>query len=291
MTTNDSAQTLLDAAIAVLHAASPEAKTAAAGQADALRLAGACVGGKDGETPSGLPTTPARPETPRLAPPSQMPKRRLGSPEGRAAMLHAVAHIEFNAIDLAFDMAARFSTEISGFGLDGDAFTRDWVQIGGEEARHFTMITKRLGDLGCTYGDHPAHNGLWEAAEATHHSALARLAIAPLILEARGLDVTPEMIKKLRSVGDSRSVDVLEVIYSEEIGHVACGKRWFDAICRADGLDPASTFHEMKNQYFAGQLKPPFNHDARQKAGLPKGFYERTEVFHERNGNQKGVKR
>ncbi|WP_428408098.1 ferritin-like domain-containing protein [Hyphococcus sp.] len=260
---------LLTAAVEVLETAEPKAKAAAAAVAGDLRDAGAPLG-----APSALPDRPARPARPELVPPGEVPRRRLGSPEGRAALLHAIAHIEFNAIDLAFDMAARFAREIEAAGLDGTAFARDWISVGGEEARHFRMIEARLADLDCRYGDLPAHDGLWEAAESTSHDALARLAVAPLILEARGLDVTPDMIERLNSAGDNASAAALEVIYREEVGHVACGKRWFDALCAARGLQPEETFKSLRNRHFRGQLKPPFNHEARAKAGLSQGFYE-----------------
>ncbi len=262
-------ETLLDAAAAVLEAAAPDAKTAAALKADDLRRAGAPLG--TARTP---PDRPARPEAPPLVPPGETPRRRFGSPEGRAILLHAIAHIEFNAIDLAFDMALRFSAAMAEQGLDAGAFAADWVRIGGEEARHFRMVDARLVELDCRYGDFPAHDGLWEAAETTRHDPLARLAVAPLILEARGLDVTPEMIKRLKAVGDERSVSVLEVIYSEEVGHVACGKRWFDALAAARGLEPEAAFRDLTSRYFPGRLKPPFNHTARAKAGLSREFYE-----------------
>ncbi len=261
---------LLDAAEAVLRAADPAEKSAAAARADGLRADGAPLGDL-ARTP---PDSPARPEKPLLAPPKDTPKRRFGSVEGRAALLHAIAHIEFNAINLAFDMTVRFAGDIADMGLDGSEFAADWVRIGGEEARHFGMVQRRLLTLGSTYGAFPAHNGLWEAAENTRHDVLARLAIAPLILEARGLDVTPAMIESLRGVGDGESVAVLEVIYREEVGHVACGKRWFDAVCRAKGLEPTETFHSMRAEFFAGELKPPFNHVAREKAGMARAFYE-----------------
>lgn len=271
------APSLLSAAVRVLGSAAPDDKTAAAEEADALRIAGAPVG-----YAAALPARPARPAAPRLVPPGEVPRRRLGSPEGRAALLHAVAHIEFNAIDLAFDMAARFAADIAEAGLDAAAFASDWIRIGGEEARHFQMISARLKAFGCAYGDFPAHDGLWEAAEKTSGDVLSRLAIAPLVLEARGLDVTPEMMDRLRAAGDEASVAVLDVIYREEVGHVACGKRWFDAVCAARGLDPVGAFHAMKTEYFAGRLKPPFNHEARGRAGLPRAFYEPI-------GNESGV--
>ncbi len=267
--TGKAPSSLLAASVCVLEAAAPSEKTAAAERADRLREAGAPLG----ETAS-PPDRPARPAKPALVPPGEVPRRKLGSPEGRAALLHAVAHIEFNAIDLAFDMAARFAPAMAAEGLDAAEFAGDWVRIGGEEARHFAMIAGRLEALGGVYGDLPAHDGLWEAAEETAGDVLARLVIAPLILEARGLDVTPDMMDRLRAAGDEDSAAVLEVIYREEVGHVACGKRWFDAVCAARGLEPLGAFHALREKIFAGRLKPPFNHDARARAGLPRAFYE-----------------
>ena len=262
-------ETLLDAAASVLFAAEPGAKTAAAETADRLRLAGAPLGHEPA-----LPNRPSRPLRPALVAPGAAPKRRLGSAEGRAVFLHAIAHIEFNAIDLAFDMAARFTGAVAAAGLDPASFAADWIQIGGEEARHFRLLEDRLAELGVAYGDFPAHDGLWQAADDTKHDPLARLAIAPLILEARGLDVTPDMAERLRAAGDDRSAAALETIYGEEIGHVACGKRWFDKLCAARNLLPDEEFHRLRKLHFAGILKPPFNHDARAQAGLSRTFYE-----------------
>ncbi len=263
--------TLLEAAIAVLKSDSATAKCAAAEQAVSALSAGAQVGDFAHMRP---PLRPARPPRPVLTRPADVPRRRLGSPEGRIALLHAIAHIEFNAIDLAFDMAARFASEINSLGLNSLAFLRDWFGVGGDEARHFGLIARRLSELGATYGDFPAHNGLWEAAENTSENLLARVVVAPLILEARGLDVTPGMIARLRSAGDYQSAAVLEVIYEEEISHVACGKRWFHAICNAQSLEPAATFHALQAEYFTGALKPPFNHEARERAGLSRELYD-----------------
>ncbi len=220
------------------------------------------------------PKYPARPPKPVLTRPADVPRRRLGSIEGRIALLHAIAHIELNAIDLAFDMSARFASEINSLELDCLAFLRDWISVGGDEARHFGLITHRLSELGAAYGDFPAHNGLWETAENTSDNLLARVVVAPLILEARGLDVTPGMIARLRSAGDDQSASVLEIIYEEEISHVACGKRWFHAICNARSLEPIETFHALRAEYFTGDLKPPFNHKARERAGLARAFYD-----------------
>jgi uncharacterized ferritin-like protein (DUF455 family) len=199
-----------------------------------------------------------------------MPKRRaFGSPAGRVALLHALAHIELNAIDLAWDIVARFSCEPLP-----RAFFDDWVGVAAEEAVHFELLAQRLADFGARYGDLPAHDGLWESAAATADDLLARLAVVPLVLEARGLDVTPEMAATLERVGDPESAAVLRRIYCDEIGHVAAGVRWFDELCHARGLIPEETFREQVRRYFKGELKPPFNLEARAAAGFPARYYE-----------------
>lgn len=218
------------------------------------------------------PDRPARPGDPVLLPPAKMPRRRGGATRNRIALLHAVAHIEFNAIDLAWDMVARFAR------FDGEtmprAFLDDWVGVADDEARHFSMIRERLLALGADYGDLPAHDGLWQAAEATRHDALARLAVVPMVLEARGLDVTPSMIERLQGMGDEKSAASLKVIYEDEISHVAAGERWFRYLCRRRGKDIQTHFHALVRENFAGLLKPPFNHDARLAAGMQTGLYE-----------------
>ena len=217
-----------------------------------------------------LPSRPARPSRPLLLPPRDMPKRRnFGSSAGRLALLHALAHIELNAIDLAWDITARFA----GADLPRE-FYDDWVGVAAEEAEHFALLASRLEALGSGYGALPAHDGLWEAAAATATDLLARLAVVPLVLEARGLDVTPEMRLRLERAGDAESAAILERIYRDEIGHVAVGVRWFELLCRARGLDPAATYRDRVQRYFAGALKPPFNREARDRAGFSAAYYE-----------------
>ena len=216
------------------------------------------------------PRRPARPGRPVLRPPKEMPKRRaFGSPAGRVALLHALAHIELNAIDLAWDIIARFSREPLPRG-----FFDDWVGVAAQEAVHFELLVLRLADFRACYGDLPAHDGLWESAAATADDLLARLAVVPLVLEARGLDVTPEMAATLERVGDPQSAAVLRRIYRDEIDHVAAGVRWFDQLCRARDLVPEETFRERVRRYFKGELKPPFNREARGAAGFPARYYE-----------------
>jgi len=216
------------------------------------------------------PDRPARPERPVLLPPREMPRRRnFGSPAGRIALLHALAHIELNAIDLAWDIVGRFSApELPR------RFFDDWTGIAAEEAEHFALLAARLEGFGARYGDLPAHDGLWEAAAATRHDLLARLAIVPLVLEARGLDVTPEMADRLHRAGDDDSATILGRIFRDEIGHVAVGVRWFKYLCRAGGHDPGLAFQACVRAHFKGRLKPPFNRAARDKAGFPAEYYE-----------------
>jgi uncharacterized ferritin-like protein (DUF455 family) len=205
-----------------------------------------------------------------LRPPREMPRRRaLGSQAGRTALLHALAHIELNAIDLGWDIVARFAGEKLPRG-----FLDDWVGVAAEEAGHFELLAARLADFGVQYGDLPAHDGLWEAAAATAADLLARLAVVPLVLEARGLDVTPQMAARLERAGDPHSAAILQLIYQQEIGHVAVGVRWFEQVCRARSLAPEQVFRERVRRFFKGDLKPPFNHAARTAAGFPACYYE-----------------
>jgi uncharacterized ferritin-like protein (DUF455 family) len=204
---------------------------------------------------------PGRPPKPALVHPRDLPKRGLGTQEGRAAFIHAIAHIEFNAIDLAWDAVYRFR------GLP-DAYYADWVSVANDEARHFVMLRERLQQLGYDYGDFGAHNGLWEMAEKTAHDGLARMALVPRVLEARGLDVTPGMIVKLRSLGDDATVAILETILCEEVAHVAAGSRWFRWFCERAGVEPDARFRELLAEYAHGVLRGPFNIEARSAAGF-----------------------
>ncbi len=216
------------------------------------------------------PQRPARPARPELRRPGDMPRRKAGgNAEKRIALLHALAHIELNAIDLAWDMIARFGGKAMP-----STFFDDWVRVGDEEALHFTLLANRLQELGAAYGDLPAHDGLWLAAEETAHDLLARLAIVPLVLEARGLDVTPATIADFERAGDAATAEVLGIIYRDEIGHVAIGKRWFDSVAQERGLDPAPAWQELVRRHFRGRLKPPFNREARDEAGFAAAFYE-----------------
>lgn len=204
---------------------------------------------------------PGRPPTPRLVPPRELPQRGLGSADGRAALLHAITHIEFNAINLALDAAFRFRDMPA-------EFMPDWISVAVDEARHFSLLEQRLRELGFAYGDFEAHNGLWEMAERTAGSCLARMALVPRVLEARGLDVTPGMIVRLRQLGDDRSADILEVILAEEVRHVAIGSHWFAWCCERDGVAPESTFIALISGVAKGSIRGPFNVPARTAAGF-----------------------
>ena len=202
-----------------------------------------------------------RPERPVLLDPSKVPRRRLGNPAGRIALLHAIAHIEFNAINLALDALCRFRDMPQAYYLD-------WLSVAADEARHFRLVQHRLQQLGADYGDHPAHNGLWEMAEKTTDSCLVRMALVPRVLEARGLDVTPGMIRRLQAVGDEESCAVLQTILDEEVGHVAIGSHWFAWCCEQAGMEPGETFLELLQSRYPGSVRGPFNQAARLLAGF-----------------------
>ena len=217
--------------------------------------------------------TPGRPARPELVGARELHARKLGSVEGRAVLLHAVAHIEFNAINLACDAIYRFP------GLPVQYY-RDWASVAADEARHFALLQTRLQSLGFGYGDFPAHNGLWDMAKRTQHDLLTRMALVPRLLEARGLDVTPGMISKLRAVGDLESVRVLEIILSEEVRHVAIGSVWFAHACAQRGVDVGSTFLQLLRTHAAGMVRGPFNRSARLAAGFSAAEVDALEDFH-----------
>ena len=204
---------------------------------------------------------PGRPVHPELVPPRDLPKRRLSGVDGRAALLHALAHIEFNAVNLAWDAVCRFA------GMP-EQFYRDWASVADEEAYHFSLLRERLRELGRDYGDLPAHNGLWAMALQTRDDALVRMALVPRVLEARGLDVTPGMMERLREAGDMRSAALLEIILRDEIGHVAIGTHWFHYLCEQRGLEPRATFLELLRAHMSGQIRGPFHREARERAGF-----------------------
>lgn len=201
------------------------------------------------------------PEKPLLVEPSKLKRRRLGSDQGRAALVHAIAHIEFNAINLALDATYRFRD------MPGQYY-RDWLSVAADETRHFQLLSSRLRSLGFEYGDFPAHNGLWEMAQKTADDCLKRMALVPRVLEARGLDVTPGMIDRLTAVGDDETVRILKIILAEEVRHVEIGSYWFRVCCDHRGLDPEAVFLELLKTYFGQSIRGPFNIPARMKAGF-----------------------
>jgi len=205
--------------------------------------------------------TPGRPPRPILVDGRRVPKRGIGSREGHAALLHAIAHIEFNAINLALDCVHRFRSMPA-------EFHDDWLRVAAEEAHHFGLVRTRLQVLGFDYGDFPAHDGLWMMACRTAHDLLARMALVPRVLEARGLDATPPIMARLKSIGDEESVAVLDVILRDEIGHVAIGDRWFRRLCAERGLEPEATYLALIDGFGAPRPHPPLHREARLAAGF-----------------------
>ena len=202
-----------------------------------------------------------RPDLPELVHPARVPTRKVSLPEGRGMLLHSLAHIEFNAINLALDLLVRFPEMPA-------QFYADWLKVAKEEAYHHTLLCERLGAYGLKYGDYLAHDGLWQMAEKTKHSLLARLALVPRLLEARGLDVSPAIREKLMSVGDQESARVLDIILRDEIGHVAIGNRWFNEVCNNEGREPIEAFEQCLREYCAPYPRSPFNFKARAQAGF-----------------------
>lgn len=202
-----------------------------------------------------------RPERPELVPPKDLPRRGLGTREGHAALIHSIAHIEFNAVNLALDALYRFQNMPK-------SYYQDWLGVATEESYHFQMIREHLYHLGFEYGDFKAHNGLWVTTYETDHCPRVRMALVPRTLEARGLDVTVPMMKKLRAIGDKRGVEILKILLRDEIGHVEVGTRWFRYLCNVEGLNPFNEFVAIVQRYFHGDLRGPFNFEARAEAGF-----------------------
>lgn len=260
--------TLTEMAVEVLTTADGRAKTALSHQHAAAWFASRKSGDPIPVGTANPPLRPARPEKPELLDPRDVPRRRPGSVQGRMAILHAVAHIELNAVDLHWDIIARFGHIPMPIG-----FYDDWVKSADEESKHFNLVCDRLEAMGSHYGALPAHAGMWRAAEDTAEDLFGRLAVVPMVLEARGLDVTPGMIKVFQNAKQQDVVDALSVIYAEEVGHVAYGSKWFHFLCGRHEKDPKDMFHDLVRTYFHGALKPPFNEEKRAEAGLPPDFY------------------
>ncbi|WAJ31038.1 ferritin-like domain-containing protein [Antarcticirhabdus aurantiaca] len=258
--------TLREAAIGAIAAADLDEKVERTREACGLWF-GRRLGLHAPSDPS-LPSRPGRPTEPRLVSPTKVKRRSVHTPEGRIALIHALAHIELNAIDLALDIVARFADQpVPRSVFDG------WMTVAMEEAKHFGLLSRRLVGMDSRYGALDAHDGLWQAVEATAHDLSARLAIVPLILEARGLDVTPSLLEKLESVGDTETAAILDIIYRDEKKHVAIGAKWFRFLCARERVNPAERFQQLVRQCFRGEVKAPFNDRARAEAGLTPTFY------------------
>lgn len=252
-------QSLFECARECLLAATPEVKCALTAEAVQKFQVGQIA--LDDGAFDGPVDRPGRPQRPVLVSPRNLPRRRLSTVVGRAAFLHALTHIEFNAINLAWDAVHRFP------GMPADYY-HDWVRVAGEEARHFQLLRDRLQQLEYDYGDFDAHDGLWQMALETRHDPLHRMALVPRVLEARGLDVTPGMIDRLEAARDPASANILRVILCDEIGHVEIGTRWYRHLCRRRGLNSETLFPKLLDHYLKGQLKAPFNYSAREHAGF-----------------------
>ena len=255
-------------AVAVLNTADGRNKTALSRQYAAAWQADRAAGNTPRIGQTKPPLRPARPDQPQLLDPRDVPQRKPGTEAGRIALLHAVAHIELNAVDLHWDIIARFSDTPMPIG-----YYDDWVKAADEESKHFNLMCDCLEALGSHYGALPAHAGMWRAAEDTAEDFMGRLAVVPMVLEARGLDVTPGMIKLFKQAKQTQAVAALETIYAEEVHHVAYGSKWFHFLCGRHDLDPTGVFHDLVRKYFHGNLKPPFNEEKRAEAGIPPDFY------------------
>lgn len=225
-----------------------------------------------GWTPCESITQAGRPQAPELVHPSRLPRRGLGSEQGRLALIHAIAHIEFNAINLAWDAVQRYPEMPR-------AYYDDWIQVAREEVHHFRLLRERLHAGGAEYGDFPGHNGLWEMAQRTAHDPLIRMALVPRMLEARGLDVTPGIMRRFQAIGDHETVAVLEIILREEVGHVQFGSRWFHYLCQQQGLDPEQAYFDLLENFLNGEIRCPLHHEARREAGFSKQELSRLEAL------------
>lgn len=259
---------LAEMAVDVLCTADGRSKTALSRRYAAAWQAARAAGEMPAIGSAAPPLHPARPDAPELLSPRDVPRRRPGSEQGRIALLHAVAHIELNAVDLHWDIIARFAH------IDmPPGYYDDWVKAADEESKHFNLMCDCLEELGSHYGALPAHAGMWRAAEDTVDDFMGRLAVVPMVLEARGLDVTPGMIEIFKKAKADSAVAALEEIYADEVHHVAYGSKWFNFMCGRDNLDPTGVFHDLVRRYFHGGLKPPFNEEKRAEAGIPPDFY------------------
>ena len=218
---------------------------------------------------------PGRPTKPELVAPKFVPKRKMDTVEGRAILWHSLAHIEFNAMNLALDAIWRFPDMPK-------AYYEDWLRVAKEESYHFSLINARLQSFGFSYGDFPAHNSLWEMVERTTDSVIARMALVPRTMEARGLDAVPEIRDRFKQIKDDRAVEILEIILHDEIGHVLVGNRWFNFLCANENISPIATYRELAEKYRAPTLRGPFNFEARERAGFTSEELELLESLSEK---------
>lgn len=253
-------QTVHAAAYVVLNESDPERKCRLTREFLIAWERGLITIGMD-DTPVETLLSPGRPKKPELISPQKLPRRSPSTQEGRIILMHAIAHIEFNAINLAWDAVYRFRD------MPKDYY-KDWICVAADEASHFKLILSYLSGYDCCYGDYPAHDGLWDMALRTNHDVLIRMALVPRVLEARGLDVTPKMIEKLEGAGDAEAARILTIIYKEEIGHVKLGSHWFKYCCDQRGLDMHVTFRTLVKEYLQGELRGPYNKAARLAAGF-----------------------
>ena len=253
-------QNIFQASLACLMEKDTDRKISLSREVQAAWLSGQLLNEVDEDSPHTV-EVPGRPALPELVSPRNLPRRSMASVEGRAALIHSLCHIEFNAINLGWDAVYRFRQ------MPREFYT-DWIKVAAEEAYHFSLLRDHLRKLGYDYGDFPAHNGLWEMALRTDFDPLVRMALVPRVLEARGLDVTPGIMAKLGEVGDLAAVDILKIIHRDEIGHVETGSRWFGYLCEQRKLEPMETFAQLISQYMKGKLKGPFDMAARRKAGF-----------------------
>lgn len=262
-------QEFFAATLCALQAADPTDKLAKVAQLQQDHAAGILP--MQSDTPVQELLEPGRPTRPVLVSPLDVPRRKVGHREGRAAMIHAIAHIEFNAVNLALDAAYRFRQF-------PPEYYADWLRVAAEEAQHFQLLNTHLRSLGFEYGDFPAHDGLWDMAQKTAHDPLVRMALVPRLLEARGLDATPAIQAKLRSQGDTRAVAILDIILRDEIDHVAIGNRWYAHCCRARNVDPVLQFQQLLQAYDAPRYRGDLNWPARLAAGFTPAELELLET-------------
>jgi len=252
---------LRQSALELLANSDPQLKVSGISQLFDVYQAGQVALNVDSALDSGTHTIPGRPRKPDLVPPLEVPKRAMNTDQGRASLIHSLAHIEFNAMNLALDAIWRFE------GMP-KAYYEDWLKVAKEEAYHFSLLEAYLKQMGYVYGDFPAHNSLWEMVERTADAVIARMALVPRTMEARGLDAVPMIRERFKQIKDVRAVEILEIILRDEIGHVLIGNKWFNFLCEKNNLSAITSYKELARKYRAPILKGPFNIEGRKQAGF-----------------------